>query len=47
MPMRFNPQTGQPCDLPVERVVVRQSLPSMSHGNITPQSVSPPEQDLN
>jgi type IV secretion system protein VirB10 len=38
MPMRFNPQTGQPCDLPVERVVVRQSPPRMSHGSIaTPE----------
>jgi hypothetical protein len=43
MPMRFNPQTGQPCDLPVERVVVRQSPPRMSHGSIPPQSVTPPE----
>jgi type IV secretion system protein VirB10 len=34
--MRFNPQTGQPCDLPVERVVVRQSPPRMSHGSIAP-----------
>ena len=43
MPMRFNPQTGQPCDLPVERVVVRQSPPRMSHGSIPPQSVALPE----
>ncbi|HUE03168.1 MAG TPA: TrbI/VirB10 family protein [Bryobacteraceae bacterium] len=32
-PMRFNPQTGQPCDLPVERVVVRQAPPGMPHGS--------------
>jgi type IV secretion system protein VirB10 len=31
--MRFNPQTGQPCDLPVERVVVRQAPPGMPHGS--------------
>ena len=42
MPMRFNPQTGQPCDLPVERVVVRQSPPRMSRGG-PPQSVAPSE----
>jgi len=43
MPMRFNPQTGQPCDLPVERVVVRQAPPRMSHGNIQPQPTAAPE----
>ena len=40
--MRFNPRTGQRCDLPVERVVVRQSPPRMSRGG-PPQSVAPPE----
>ena len=42
VPMRFNPQTGQPCDLPVERVVVRQAAPRMHHVSI-PQPVAPPE----
>ena len=43
IPMRFNPQTGQPCDLPVERVVVRQASPRTSHVTIPPQSVAPSE----
>jgi len=43
MPMRFNPQTGQPCDLPVERVVVRQAPPRMPRGSIPYLPVTPPE----
>jgi type IV secretory pathway VirB10-like protein len=39
MPMRFNPQTGQPCDLPVERVVVRRAPSSMPH--TVPQNTLP------
>ena len=42
-PMRFNPQTGQPCDLPVERVVVRQAPPIIPHSSLPPQPVAPPE----
>lgn len=41
--MRFNPQTGQPCDLPVERVVVRQAPAIMPHSSLPPQPVAPPE----
>jgi len=44
MPMRFNPQTGQPCDLPVERVVVRQAPPSnIPHSILQPPPAAPPE----
>ena len=43
MPMRFNPQTGQPCDLPVERVVVRQAPPKIPRGAIPHLPVAPPE----
>jgi type IV secretion system protein TrbI len=43
MPMRFNPQNGQPCDLPVERVVVRQAPPKIPHGAIPRLPVAPPE----
>jgi hypothetical protein len=43
MPMRFNPQTGQPCDLPVERVVVRQASPKTPHEAIPRLPVAPPE----
>jgi type IV secretion system protein VirB10 len=43
MPMRFNPQTGQPCDLPVERVVVRQAPPKIPRGAIPHAPVAPPE----
>jgi len=42
-PMRFNPQTGQPCDLPVERVVVRQAPAIIAHSSPPPQPVAPPE----
>ena len=42
-PMRFNPQTGQPCDVPVERVVVRQAPRRMPHGSIPHLPVTPPE----
>jgi type IV secretion system protein VirB10 len=42
-PMRFNPQTGQPCDLPVERVVVRQAPSIIPHSSLPPQPVAPPE----
>jgi type IV secretion system protein VirB10 len=41
--MRFNPQTGQPCDLPVERVVVRQAPAIIAHSSPPPQPVAPPE----
>jgi type IV secretion system protein VirB10 len=41
--MRFNPQTGQPCDLPVERVVVRQAPSIIPHSSLPPQPVAPPE----
>jgi type IV secretion system protein VirB10 len=44
MPMRFNPQTGQPCDLPVERVVVRQAPPKIPRGTI-PHAPAPPPED--
>jgi len=43
MPMRFNRQTGQPCDLPVERVVVRQAPPKIPRGAIPHAPVAPPE----
>jgi type IV secretion system protein TrbI len=43
MPIRFNPQTGQPCDLPVERVVVRQAPPRTPRGAIPHPPVTPPE----
>jgi type IV secretion system protein VirB10 len=46
LPMRFNPQTGQPCDLPVERVVVRQApptIPSPPHTSLPPPPIAPPE----
>ncbi len=43
MPMRFNPQTGQPCDLPVERVVVRQAAPRIPRGGIPRLPVVSPE----
>ena len=43
MPMRFNPQTGQPCDLPVERVVVRQAPPKIPRGALPRLPVVPPE----
>ena len=43
MPMRFNPQTGQPCEIPVERVVVRQGPPRIPHGSLPHQPVAPPE----
>jgi len=39
----FNPQTGQPCDLPVERVVVRQAPPRIPSTPIAPMAVAPPE----
>jgi type IV secretion system protein VirB10 len=41
--MRFNPQTGQPCDLPVERVVVRQASPSVPHNSLPLPPIAPPE----
>jgi type IV secretion system protein VirB10 len=41
--MRFNPQTGQPCDLPVERVVVRQAPPRIPRTTIAHAPASPPE----
>jgi len=43
LPMRLNPQTGQPCDLPVERVVVRQAPPKIPRGAIPHAPVAPPE----
>jgi len=43
IPMRFNPQTGQPCDLPVERVVVRQAPARTPRGAIPHPPVTPPE----
>jgi type IV secretion system protein TrbI len=42
-PMRFNPQTGQPCDLPVERIVVRQSPPRIPRTAIPHAPAAPPE----
>jgi type IV secretory pathway VirB10-like protein len=43
LPMRFNPQTGQPCNLPLERVVVHQAPAGMPHGSSAHQFAAPPE----
>jgi type IV secretion system protein TrbI len=44
-PMRFNPQTGQPCDLPVERVVVRQAPTSVPRSTPPPPPPVAPSED--